>query len=60
MIYLIQVICVILMYADDTTLYCCLEDIASEDKSDIDINWPLKNVPMTVSLKDLSLAPYYS
>ena len=21
-----------LMYADDTTLYCCLEDIASEDK----------------------------
>ena len=21
------------MYADDTTLYCCLEDIASEDKA---------------------------
>ena len=54
MIYLIQVICFFLMYADDTTLYCCLEDIASEDKAHT-LNTELERVHSWLNANRLTL-----
>ena len=46
MISLILVSCLIfLMYADDTTLFCCLEDITSDNKKVV-----LNNEPQRVHL----------
>ena len=42
------------MYADDTTLYCCLEDIASEDKAHT-LNIELKRVHSCLNANRLTL-----
>ena len=43
-----------LMYADDTTLYCCLEDIASEDKAHT-LNIELERVHSWLNANRLTL-----
>ena len=43
-----------LMYADDTTLYCCLEDIASEDKAHA-LNIELERVHLWLNANRLTL-----
>ena len=43
-----------LMYADDTTLYCCLEDIKSENKEQI-LNNELQRVYEWLNANKLSL-----
>ena len=42
------------MYADDTTLYCCLEDIDSVNKEQV-LNSELKSIHLWLSANKLTL-----